>query len=276
VSTSNDGTTFAPGRSLSQDVASQRFPMLAFEPDGTLFAAWLDKRTVAAARAKGVEQPGAAMAFATSRDAGAHFGEERIAVDHTCECCHLGLAFDAKSEPVVLFRAIFGADVRDHAVVTLVGDQPAVPRRVAVDDWHIDGCPHHGPALAIDGAGTYHASWFTQGRARQGLFYARSTDGGATFSKPLAIGDPTHQPGRPQLLARGHAAWLAWKEFDGKSIAIKLRRSDDGGATWEPDWLVDSTSASADHPLLVADGDHVYVSWMSREHGYRLIPLEAP
>src|SRR6201999_2938787 len=105
--------------------------------------------------------------------------------------------------PVVLSRAIFGKDVRDHAVVTLVDGRPATPHRVAVDDWHIDGCPHHGPALAIDGGGTMHAAWFTQGRARQGPFYARSTDAGATFSTPLAIGDATHQPGRSQLLARG-------------------------------------------------------------------------
>jgi hypothetical protein len=275
VATSSDATTFTPERSLSQDAVSQRFPMLAFEPDGTLFAAWLDKRTIAAARRSGVDQPGAALAVATSRDAGAHFDDERVVQDHTCECCHVGIAFDARSQPVVLYRAIFGKDVRDHAITTLVDGKPSAQHRVAVDDWHLDGCPHHGPGLAIDGDGTLHAAWFTQGRSRQGLFYARSTDGGLTFSKPLAIGDPTHQPGRPQLLARGRVVWFVWKEFDGKNIAIKFRRSDDGGATWEPDWLVGTTGASADHPMLVAEGDRVYISWMSREHGYRLIPLEA-
>ncbi len=277
VSTSADGTAFSAPHSLSSEPASQRFPMLEATQDGAIFMAWLDKRTVAAARSKGIAQAGAALAYAWSHDGGASFGPEQIAADHSCECCRLALAFDAQQRPVVLLRSIYGKNERDHAVVTFSADGSAGPAyRVAADHWAIDGCPHHGPSLAVAGDGSYQAAWFTLGQARQGLFYARSADGGKTFSAPSAVGDADQQAGRPQLLARGNEVWLAWKEFDGKRVFIKARHSADAGLHWSADRLIGSTSAYADHPQLTAGRQHVYLSWMTRAEGYRLIPLEQP
>jgi len=277
VATSLDGgASFSMPRSLSADGASQRFPALAVrDGDGALFATWLDKRTVAAARRNGGKQPGAALAYAWSRDGGRSFGVEKIAADHTCECCRLAVAFDAQHHPVVLFRSIYGTRERDHAVLTFddAGNAGA-PRRVAIDRWEIDGCPHHGPAVAVAGDGSYQAAWFTLGQLRQGLFYARSTDQGRSFSPPQAVGDPEQQPGRPYLLARGQTVWLVWKEFDGKRIFIKARRSPDAGRSWSADRVVADTGAYADHPLLVGDAQHVYLSWLTRDEGYRLIALD--
>lgn len=275
VSTSKDGAAFSPPRSLSQDAASQRFPVTAFEPDGTLFIAWLDKRTVAQARRRGTSQPGAALAYAWSHDAGATFVNEAIAADHTCECCRLDLAFDAARHPVILFRKIYGERERDHAVLTFDDDgRPTEARRVAVDHWEIDGCPHQGPALAVSADGVWHAAWFTAGDARQGLFYARSTDDGRSFSTPQSVGDASRQAERPSLFARGASVWLAWKEFDGERIYAKARYSSDGGRTWSNDRTIGAVRGYADRPLLVGDAKRVYVSWLTREQGYRLISLE--
>jgi hypothetical protein len=94
------------------------------------------------------------------------FSEAGIAKDNTCECCRLGIAFAGAGRPVVLFRNIFGASVRDHAVTTFA--DPTTPGpiyRVSVDDWGTDVCPHHGPSLSIGDDGTYHVTWFTDGRA---------------------------------------------------------------------------------------------------------------
>ena len=40
-----------------------------------------------------------------------------IALDNTCECCRLGIAFAGPGRPAVVFRNIFPGSVRDHAVV---------------------------------------------------------------------------------------------------------------------------------------------------------------
>jgi hypothetical protein len=134
-------------------------------------------------------------------------------------------------------------------------------------------CPHHGPSLAISQNGTYHVTWFTNGKARKGLFYAHSRDGGKTFSAPLAIGDAKRSPSRPFVLAGSHGLTIAWKEFDGERTTVKLMTSSDDGETWTKPKTVAETTDTSDHPLLVNDGRRTYLSWMTKADGYRFIPI---
>jgi len=272
-----DGPAFTVPRSLSVDPASQRFPTLAFNPDGRLFVTWLDKRTVALARQNGQTQAGAALAYAWSDDAGKTFLADTIAEDHTCECCRLALAFDPERQPVIAYRAIFPEHERDHAVIRFGESGRALPaQRVAEDHWDIDGCPHHGPSVAVTTDGTIHAAWFTEGSARQGLFYARSTDHGQRFSGPKAIGNMAQRPGRATLLASGDSIRLAWKEFDGKRVLIKEQHSTDAGQHWSNERIIGETHHAADHPVLIAHGREAYLSWMTHDEGYQLIKLQTP
>jgi hypothetical protein len=273
---SDGGLTFAPLRPITGDPESQRFETIAFDPEGALFAAWLDKRKRALARAKGDDYTGASLAFAWSKDGAMTFSESRIAKDGTCECCRLGLAFAGAGRPVVMFRNIFGNSARDHAVTTFA--DPATPGpiyRVSADGWDTDVCPHHGPSLSLGDDGTYHATWFTEGRARQGLFYARSTDGGRTFSEPMPIGDAERSPSRPFVLACPDAVWMVWKEFDGEHTTVNVMNSRDHGKTWSVPRALAQTSDASDHPLLINSGNSVFLSWMTRADGYRLLSVEA-
>lgn len=279
VSRSSDkGKSFSPPDPITASDESQRFETLTLDADGRVFAAWIDKRNRAAARETGPEKgeapKGAALAFAWSGDHGATFSEARIAQDQTCECCRIAVAFAGPGRPVVVFRNIFEGSVRDHAIVTFADrETPGPVHRVSTDDWAIESCPHHGPSLAVAKNGTYHVAWFTKGRARQGLFYARSSDAGATFSDPLPIGRPETAPGRPSLLSVGGTAYLAWKEFDGAVTSITVMTSHDDGAHWSTPRAIATTSEDSDHPILVGDGRRAYLSWQAREDGYRLLPL---
>lgn len=275
VSRSTDGgNSFSAPVAITASGESQRFESLALDSDGEIFAAWIDKRNRVLAEETGETYKGAALAFAWSKDHGATFAEARIAQDRTCECCRIAIGFAGPGRPVVLFRNIFDGMVRDHAIVTFVDrDRPGPVRRVSTDDWAIDACPHHGPSLAIAKNGAYHAAWFTKGRARQGLFYARSSDAGATFSDPLPIGRPDAAPGRPSLLAAGDKVFLAWKEFDGTETSIMVVTSHDGGRRWSAPRAVATTNEDSDHPILVADGRRAFLSWQTRADGYRLLAL---
>jgi len=165
--------------------------------------------------------------------------------------------------------------VRDHAITTF--SDPVTPGpiyRVSVDDWAIDVCPHAGPSLALAPDGTYHATWFTNGSVRKGLFYARSTDKGRSFSEPMPIGRPDRNASRPFVLATSRAVWLAWKEFDGEETTVLLMNSRDGGKNWIPPKIVARTSDSSDHPLLIARDDRAFLSWMTRAQSYQFISLE--
>src|ERR1700739_606297 len=112
------GKTFAPPRPITENTESQRFEALAFDAEGRLFAAWLDKRNRVPVQQTGNKYDGAALFFASSKDGGATYSQAKMAVDNTCECCRLGLAFDPSGHPVIAFRNIFEGGVRDHAIIT--------------------------------------------------------------------------------------------------------------------------------------------------------------
>ena len=270
----DNGASFTRPRPITADTTSQRFEVAGVDPSGRVFAAWLDKRNVASARAAGRAYPGAALAYAWE-DGVADFGDTAIALDNTCECCRIGLAFAGAGRPAVAFRNIFPGSVRDHAVITFQDEKtPGPVRRVSVDDWKIEACPHQGPSLAIAPDGSYHVAWFTDGAARKGVFYARADSADAPFSVPRALSKPDRQPARPYLLASGAALHLVWKEFDGTKAVVRWQVSHDSGRQWTEARTVADTEDASDHPILVADRQRVYLSWLTKIEGYRLIPLE--
>ena len=269
------GKSFAELKPITPSNESQRFEVVALDSDGSVFAAWLDKRNRVPAKQRGEKYDGAGLFFAASRDGGATYSEAKLAADNTCECCRLGLAFAGPGRPVVVFRNIFEGGVRDHAVVTFADPStPGEVRRVSEDDWQINACPHHGPSLSISAAGTYHVTWYTNGKARKGLFYARSTDGGKTFSDPVAVGQANRNPTRPYVIEGPRGAAMVWKEFDGEKTAVKLMTSHDDGKTWSEAKVIASTTDTSDHPLLVSDSRRTYLSWMTKADGYRFQSIE--
>lgn len=275
VSSSTDGgKTFSAPRPVTGDAASQRFPSLGMAPDGALFIAWIDKRLVVAAARQGRKAAGASVAYAWSGDGGATFTDARIAQDTSCECCRIGVAVPEADRPVVLFRDLAAPSVRDHAVLAFTSRQDPGPlRRVAEDDWNINACPHHGPALAAAENGQLHAAWFTQGRVRQGVFYARSTDGGRSFNEPMRLGKADERVGRPAVIARGPDVWLAFKAFDGQRTTLYVQRSRDAGLTWSAAEAMRSSVGYTDHPMLSWRGDALKLSWLTHDEGLQLMDL---
>jgi hypothetical protein len=129
-------------------------------------------------------------------------------------------------------------------------------------------------SIAVSDDGAYHVSWFTNGLAHKGLFYARSPDGGRTFSDPMPVGHFDRNPSHPFLIAARNALWLVWKEFDGEKTTVPAMISRDNGSTWSTPIVVAETADESDHPLLATNGARVFLSWQTRSEGYRLIPLE--
>ena len=272
----NDGAHFSAPVSMTDNPYSQRFPALSLGADGSLFAAWIDKRTVTAQRAQGINAPGGAIAYAWSTDGGVHFGPSQLVADNTCECCRIGIARNGKGFPVLSFRNLYDGGVRDHSVVTFTAkDTPGTPQRVAEDQWQTNACPHHGPSLDISSQGTIHTAWFTQGSARKGVFHARSIDGGQTFSTPIALGTPERHASRPYVLATPKRVWIAWKEFDGHQTTVMVKSSDDDGASWSEPKSIAATADTSDHPILIAKDGHAYLSWLRKVEGYHLFDLDS-
>jgi hypothetical protein len=176
-------------------------------------------------------------------------------------------------DPAIIYRAIFPTGIRDHATQLISESESGKIRRVSKDDWKTDACPHHGPSIAVSGSGKFHVAWYTQGSKRSGVFYASSTNQGLSYSQPTRIGVEGANVSRPYLFALGKQVWLAWKEFDGTHSLVYIRQSVDDGKTWGQPQVISKTNGYSDHPLLVNQGDTVFLSWLTRADGYELIKV---
>jgi len=265
------GKSFSPPLIVNdnREIISHRFDSMAVNGKGQIYIAWLDKREQSAAEKRGEKYNGSAIYYAVSDDGGMSFRRNAKIADHVCECCRTAMAVDTDDDPVVTWRHIYDTNIRDHALVKL--DSKMAPVRLSHENWNIAACPHHGPSLSIASDGVYHATWFSNATELHGLFYAHSADRGKTFSSPLNFGNPEAQPAHPYVLSLGSRVYLAWKEFDGENTSILGMRSGDGGKSWSTPEKLATTADVSDWPLLIGKSDHVYLSWNTKNEGYRLI-----
>lgn len=266
----DSGKTFSAPITLNDDgrITSHRFDSMAIDGNGRVVIAWLDARDRDAAKEKGENFTGTSIYTAKSDNNGKSFGPNHRFHEHTCECCKITLAW-TKDGPVALWRNIFGANTRDFAIANL--DKGGV-RRATRDEWQIDACPHNGGSLAADRWGKLHLAWFTNGTARQGLFY-KNIDGDWE-SRPMPIGNPAAQANHASVVVEDKIVILSWREFDGQSYSVQMMYSVNGGVSWsEPARLMLSAGAT-DYPVPLISGEKVLVVWNTAKEGLRIVPIE--
>lgn len=242
---------------------------LALNPSGQAYVFWHDERNRTDWR-----QPGNAIYYTTiDGQSGLDFVAQKLS-DTLCDCCRIAAAFDSDAQPVLLARFIYPGGVRDHGLIKTQADRKEpLSWRVTFDQWGIEACPEHGPAISISDDRQYHIAWFTQGSVRQGLFYANSSDWGQHFSNPLPFGNPEKLPSHPDIMAQGKRVILTWTEFDGIKTQLMVMQSNDGGQIWLQPKSIAEATAETDFPFLLSNHQGIFVSWNSKKEGYRLIPL---
>ncbi len=263
----DNGRSFSTPAPLSDKAAEANSfeGRLALNSSGQVYAFWHDDRD-----RTDWKQLGNAIYYTTIPE---RLGIAKKLSDTVCDCCRVAVAFDTDAQPVLFTRFIYPGGIRDHGLIKTQADgkQPLV-WQVTFDDWKIEACPDHGPAIAISD-NQYHIAWFTQGSKHQGLLYAHSSDHGQHFSKPLSFGAPDKLPSHPDIMAKGQHIMLTWIEFDGSKTQLLVMQSNDGGQTWLPAKAIAESTAGVDFPFLLSHNKDAFVSWNSKNEGYRLIPL---
>jgi hypothetical protein len=262
VSVSNDGQTFTPPVPVSDRAATARHyqTKLAVSAGGRAYVFWNDERDAGGAQNK-------TNIYYTTLDGSGQPGSARRLTENSCPCCRLAVDMSGAG-PVLFYRQIFGANLREHALLRPSGGGP---QQVTDDDWHMDGCPEQGPGLAMAG-GRAHLVWFTQGSKRQGIFYAHAE--GGRISDPVPVGSsPGAMASHASVAAVGKHVVVVWKETDGQKTSILAMHSRNGGEQWSaPQALVD-TAGGSDHPFLLTRGVRIYLSWTAADRGYLLLPV---
>ena len=243
--------------------AKQYQDILALDSHDELFVFWHDER-------RGED---AKLYYAQHDPANRAVFANQLIEGEVCDCCRTAVDFDQDGQPVLFKRMIYPGGVRDHGLLKRNSQGEWHAKRATFDEWQINACPEHGPALAISPQGRYHIAWFTQGKARQGLFYAHSDDQGAHFSAALPFGERTALASHPALMTVGQRVVMVWRTFDGKESAVQMIRSSDRGERWTTPQTIARSTAAPDHPMLIRDGGSIYLSWYSQDRGYQLISI---
>ncbi len=264
---------------INDDLApiSHRFDAMTVDSQGRIYISWVDKRGLAAAKQSGQAYAGAAIYYALSEDQGQHFSVNHKVADHSCECCRIAMAANNDDQIVTLWRHIYPVNIRDHAITLLGVNTAAIknhPTRATDDNWMIEGCPHHGPDLALGHNNKVHITWFTQGEKNRGIMYGRFDLTEQTLDIQHAI-DASSTASRPQVAVASGQVFTAWKSFNGTVTELRVNRSHDEGASWSTPRTLAETADGSDYPILITDGDNLFASWHTRSEGYQLIPVPA-
>ena len=104
---------------------------------------------------------------------------------------------------------------------------------------------------------------FTSGNSN--ILFARSTDGGLTFSEPENITENIgNSANQPQISSEGNNVYVVWSDFNSHGLAIFFARSTDGGLTFsEPENISENIEGASLGPQISSEGNNLYVVWTS-------------
>lgn len=163
------------------------------------------------------------------------------------------------------------------------------PQATIVSQPEQPGIPFEDkPMAAVDRTsgprrGTLYVAWTEFRRWQTVILFARSTDGGRTFSAPIEISD---RPGSPKDtvgadegttlgVAPDGTVYVAWSD----STGVLIDRSGDGGTTWGADvriartpdivFKVQGVARTNGYPALAVDprDGRLFIEWVDRRYG---------
>jgi hypothetical protein len=112
---------------------------------------------------------------------------------------------------------------------------------------HDVGNWQYGPDIAVSAAGLLHVVWYDYRTASADIYYARSTDGGQTWSAEIRINDVyTGSQYSPAIAALDDTVCIVW--VDGRVDSnrdVYVDCSADGGLTWGTDTRVNDDIGGA-------------------------------
>ena len=241
--------------------ASQSFFNMSVSPQGHVYVAWLDGRDRA-------QTGGSSVYVARSTDRGATFEKSVRAGTDVCPCCRTSISFSGDDSVHVSWRDLFENNVRDMVVATSSdgGQTWGEPRRVAEDNWSINGCPHSGASLSTLGDRLF-VSWRTVREGKSEVFLAYSDDGGRTFSGRQSLSGDLLDPNHPTLFETGDKIAVVFQARDPEKnagwskVAAYVREIDKSGKAG-PLVRAGQLEGSASYPTLTWEAPgQMFIVW---------------
>lgn len=196
------------------------------------------------------------LRYARSNTAGETWQLPEKLDDSTCSCCSNTLAISPNQQLHVLYRDM---KPRDMALLSSkdFGKNWAQKETVGEFNWHFDGCPHVGGAIAFDKKNAFYASVWTGVEAKSGLYTVNSIS-----KTPVKIGkNATHS----DIALFKNRLILVWDEMSKEGTGIFVSESTDQGANWSQPRRLSELGSKATHPRIVASDDNALILWTEKK-----------
>lgn len=179
--------------------------------------------------------------------------------DRVCDCCQTDAAL-AEEGPIVAYRDRSPKEIRDIYVLRRTPSGWSQPVKIGNDGWQLPGCPVNGPAIAAAGK-LVAVAWFT-GAPGPRVQVAFSSDGGASFGKPLLL-DGAKPLGRVDVVLEGGDALVSWMSLVGDNAVIRLRRVSAKGKMGLPVPIAATSAArSSGFPRAAVANGRLHLAWV--------------
>jgi len=262
------GVSWSEGEQMNEDetLAEHGF-VSVFRMDGNIAAFWLDGRELAD---WSFDNPdallGTSLRLARYDETGAVTARE-VVDELVCDCCQPDVAMTT-SGPIVAYRDRTEDEIRDVVVRRYIDSAWSDPYNLGKEGWFIEGCPVNGPAIAARG-NDVAAIWFTAPGGRARVRFARSRDGGLTFSSAVDV-DNAGAYGQTGIVLDddGRAVVSWWRRGNQGGIDLIVRAYDRDGSAG-PDLVVahESDGQPVGVPQLIAAGNGYLIAWTSFDDG---------
>lgn len=174
----------------------------------------------------------------------------------TCDCCQTSAAITTNG-PVVVYRDRSDKEIRDMSIVRFIDGQWSGPQTIHNDNWKIAGCPVNGPRVAWEN-NNLAVAWFSAATDTSQVNVIFSTDGGATFGRPIRVDEGTAIGRVDIVMIDDKSVMVSWME----GTIIKVAKVHSDGVK-EPSIIIASSSESrsSGFPQMTKSGNQLIFAW---------------
>ena len=207
---------------------------------------------------KGEDAPSALKRTVVNSN-GAVVKEETLDSD-VCTCCPTSIVKTAKGL-LVAYRDHSAQDIRDIGIVRFENGRWQPSRILNGDKWEINACPVNGAAAAARN-NRVAIGWYTEAQDSPRTQLAFSSDGGATFSKPIRISTGNSFGHTSVALDDNGDAIVSWlEEGSGDGVRLLARQVTSAGVAGPVVEVAQGAQRAIGYPRLLQVGTETWIAW---------------
>jgi len=244
---------FSPPQNVSSNPGASDYPQVAVDSQGSINIVWLDTT------------PGYyAVFFSRSTDGGATFSTPQNLSNSPAGSMSPQIAVDSGGNINVVwvdntpsnYQIFFSGSIDRGATFS-------TPKNISNDPRGADY-----PYMTVDSDDNINVAWVVSPRVVPSIiFFSRSSDGGVTFSAPIAL---STKPSRLPLVAVDSAGNInvAWIEGNNGPVQVIFSRSSDGGATFTaPKVISDLYEVLGGLQMALDSKGNISAVWYNQPYG---------